>query len=186
MNGQPAGWPFDFGGAQVMGRWDARHDYGNAHFEVIATRSRARAKGEKGFTPLRVSGMVVRCPDTCDCIVQAQGSPGETPRRTMHPLREAEQSRHRRGCSRRTNHDRGESMTHCTMQHIPLSCAYLCQDCNCVGNCARQCPACASSVLMNLSGVLDREVEREKHPALNSAFPRAAAGTVVELEVMVA
>jgi hypothetical protein len=39
---------------------------------------------------------------------------------------------------------------------------------------------------MNLSGVLDREVEREKHPVLNSAFPRAAAGTVVELEVMVA
>jgi hypothetical protein len=77
-------------------------------------------------------------------------------------------------------------MTHYTMQHIPLSSAYLCQDCNCVGNCAGQCPACASSVLMNLSGVLDREVEREEHQAVNYAFPRAAAGTVVELEAMVA
>jgi len=44
-----------------------------------------------------------------------------------------------------------------TMQHIPLSSAYLCQDCNCVGNCASKCPACASEVLMGLAGVLDRE-----------------------------
>jgi hypothetical protein len=50
-------------------------------------------------------------------------------------------------------------MTLCTMQHIPLSSAYLCQDCNCVGNCAVQCPACASAVLLNLAGVLDRTVE---------------------------
>jgi hypothetical protein len=44
-----------------------------------------------------------------------------------------------------------------TLQHIPLRSAYLCQDCNCIGNCARQCPACASEVLMGLSGVLNRE-----------------------------
>ena len=44
-----------------------------------------------------------------------------------------------------------------TMQHIPLASAYLCQDCNCVGNCASKCPACASEVLMGLAGVLDRE-----------------------------
>jgi hypothetical protein len=48
-------------------------------------------------------------------------------------------------------------MTLCTMQHIPLSAAYLCQDCNSVGNCATQCPACASPALMGLAGVLDRE-----------------------------
>jgi hypothetical protein len=45
------------------------------------------------------------------------------------------------------------------MQHIPLSSAYLCQDCSSVGNCAKQCPACASSVLMALATVLDREEE---------------------------
>jgi hypothetical protein len=42
--------------------------------------------------------------------------------------------------------------------HIPLMSAYLCQDCNCIGNSSRQCPACASEVLMNLATVLDREV----------------------------
>jgi hypothetical protein len=52
-----------------------------------------------------------------------------------------------------------ESMPLVTMLHIPLACAYLCQDCNCIGNCAKQCPACASEVLMNLAGVLDREPE---------------------------
>jgi hypothetical protein len=41
--------------------------------------------------------------------------------------------------------------------HIPLTAAYLCQDCNCVSNCSRQCPACASQVLMGLAGVLNRE-----------------------------
>jgi hypothetical protein len=45
------------------------------------------------------------------------------------------------------------------LQHIPLVSAYLCQDCSCIGNCARQCPACASEVLMSLAGVLNREVE---------------------------
>ena len=45
------------------------------------------------------------------------------------------------------------------MQHIPLSSAYLCQDCDCVGNCSMQCPACASGVLMGLAGVLERKVE---------------------------
>ena len=50
------------------------------------------------------------------------------------------------------------------LQHIPLSSAYLCQDCNSIGNCARQCPACASEVLMNLSGVLNREVHDVANP----------------------
>jgi len=76
-------------------------------------------------------------------------------------------------------------MTHCAMQHIPLSSAYLCQDCNSVGNCARQCPACASYVLMSLSGVLDREVE-EQQQATNYTFPMSVVGDIAELEAMVA
>jgi len=52
-------------------------------------------------------------------------------------------------------------MTIVKMQHIPLDCAYLCQDCNSVGNCPTQCPACASSVLLSLAGVLDREPEED-------------------------
>jgi hypothetical protein len=48
-------------------------------------------------------------------------------------------------------------MSLASMQHIPLASAYLCQDCSCVGNCAMQCPACASGVLMALARVLDRE-----------------------------
>ena len=47
------------------------------------------------------------------------------------------------------------------MQHFPLGYAYLCQDCNSVGNCAEKCPACASEVLMCLAGVLDREDSAE-------------------------
>jgi hypothetical protein len=46
-----------------------------------------------------------------------------------------------------------------SMQHIPLMRAYLCQDCSCIGNCAEQCPACASEALINLAGVLNREPE---------------------------
>ena len=79
------------------------------------------------------------------------------------------------------NTNRGESMTHCAMQHIPLSSAYLCQDCDCIGNCPSQCPACASSVLLNLSGILDREVELQQQPALAYPYPRAVVGTVAEL-----
>jgi len=43
-----------------------------------------------------------------------------------------------------------------SMQHMPLANAYLCQDCSCVGNCAEQCPACASEALMALAKVLNR------------------------------
>ena len=42
-------------------------------------------------------------------------------------------------------------------QHMPLEFAYLCPDCESVGNNARKCPACASTVLMCLSTVLNRE-----------------------------
>ena len=54
---------------------------------------------------------------------------------------------------------RGERMALVAMQHIPLASAYLCQDCNSVGNSAMQCPACASEALMGLAGVLNRKVE---------------------------
>jgi hypothetical protein len=52
-------------------------------------------------------------------------------------------------------------MTFITMQHIPLSSAYLCVNCNCVGNCPEQCPACASQNLLGLASVLDRPEENE-------------------------
>ncbi|HEY3628647.1 MAG TPA: hypothetical protein VGL00_20330 [Terracidiphilus sp.] len=55
------------------------------------------------------------------------------------------------------------------LQHIPLRSAYLCQDCNSVGNCARQCPACASEVLLSLSAVLDREVTEVAVPQYSYA-----------------
>ncbi len=63
------------------------------------------------------------------------------------------------------------------LQHIPLKSAYLCQDCDCVGNSATRCPACASTVLMNLAAVLNRnEVEAEIEMAgLAYVAPRAAA-----------
>jgi hypothetical protein len=41
--------------------------------------------------------------------------------------------------------------------YIPLAKAYLCQDCDSVGNSSMRCPACASEVLMGLAGVLDRK-----------------------------
>ncbi len=53
-------------------------------------------------------------------------------------------------------------MTLLSIQYMPLANAYLCEDCNCVGNCAEQCPACASEALMGLAGVLNREQSHEK------------------------
>lgn len=43
------------------------------------------------------------------------------------------------------------------LQHMPLAAAYLCQDCNSIGNSASHCPACASGALLALSCVLNRE-----------------------------
>lgn len=47
-------------------------------------------------------------------------------------------------------------MTSPMLQHIPLKSAYLCQDCDCVGNSATSCPACASKALLGLSCILNR------------------------------
>ena len=48
-------------------------------------------------------------------------------------------------------------MTFDDVNHIPLNSAYLCQDCDAIGNSAMRCPACASQALMGLAGVFDRE-----------------------------
>jgi hypothetical protein len=63
--------------------------------------------------------------------------------------------------------DRGDYMTFVSMQHMPLSSAYLCEDCHCVGNCAEQCPACASSALLSLSGILNREQPLHCEPLMD-------------------
>jgi hypothetical protein len=55
-------------------------------------------------------------------------------------------------------------MTYRMMEHFPLTSAYLCPDCECVSNCAKQCPACASQVVMSLAEVLDRRAEAAKLP----------------------
>jgi hypothetical protein len=52
-------------------------------------------------------------------------------------------------------------MTFVSMQTLPLTRAYLCQDCNCIGNCAVYCPACGSQALMGLANVLNRESQEE-------------------------
>ncbi len=51
----------------------------------------------------------------------------------------------------------GDVDSYLMLQHFPLSSAYLCQDCNAIGNNANHCPACASEVLMSLSAILNRE-----------------------------
>ena len=48
-----------------------------------------------------------------------------------------------------------------SMQTMPLTRAYLCQDCNSIGNCSVHCPACGSHALMGLAGVLNREPQEE-------------------------
>jgi hypothetical protein len=64
-------------------------------------------------------------------------------------------------------------MTTLKMEYIPINSAYLCADCNSIGNNSQRCPACASTALMNLAGVLDREVEEER--ILSFPYPRAVA-----------
>lgn len=52
------------------------------------------------------------------------------------------------------------------MLQIPLASAYLCPNCSCIGNCSVRCPACASSELLSLAGVLDREPEDDPQLSL--------------------
>ncbi|HEX3894385.1 MAG TPA: hypothetical protein VHW46_17545 [Terracidiphilus sp.] len=44
---------------------------------------------------------------------------------------------------------------------IPLDHAVLCLDCSCVSDANRECPACSSRALMNLSVILNRSEEVE-------------------------
>jgi hypothetical protein len=39
---------------------------------------------------------------------------------------------------------------------IPLEQAFLCLDCSCISDGNRECPACSSRALLNLSSVLNR------------------------------
>jgi primosomal protein N' len=66
-----------------------------------------------------------------------------------------------------------ETMTACAQLTIPLSKAYLCQDCNSVGNSSMKCPACASEVLLGLAGVLDRKEAAKEFHLIH--FPALAA-----------
>jgi hypothetical protein len=56
------------------------------------------------------------------------------------------------------------------MQHFPLASSYLCPDCNCIGNCSEQCPACASPVLLALANVLDREADGDSAVTYNYTY----------------
>jgi hypothetical protein len=58
-------------------------------------------------------------------------------------------------------------------QYIPLAKAYLCQDCDSIGNSAMRCPACASEVLMGLASVFDRKEEAKVSNLFQ--FPTLAA-----------
>ena len=62
-------------------------------------------------------------------------------------------------------------MSYIAMQHIPLRSAFLCQDCNSVGNDGHHCPACASKALLSLECVLDRKAVRSEKLELTYEFP---------------
>lgn len=52
---------------------------------------------------------------------------------------------------------------------IPLNYAVLCLDCNNISDANRECPACTSHALMNLSQVLDRPANVGRPRALRAA-----------------
>ena len=57
-------------------------------------------------------------------------------------------------------------------QHIPLAKAFLCQDCEEVGDSEQACPACASQSLLPLAVVLNREPKKGKGVKCNSPKKR--------------
>lgn len=69
----------------------------------------------------------------------------------------------------------GKTMTSDPQLHIPLNEAYLCQDCDAVGNSSMQCPACASEVLLSLAGIFDRRENAESMGAKVLLFPSLVA-----------
>jgi hypothetical protein len=62
-------------------------------------------------------------------------------------------------------------MTKDISQHFPLTNAYLCQDCESIGNNAMHCPGCASDVLMPLEGVLNGPHLRIAKNRIFTEFP---------------
>ncbi len=52
---------------------------------------------------------------------------------------------------------------------IPLDHAVLCLDCSCVSDANRECPACSSRALMNLSVVLNRRDDVAQEQELAAA-----------------
>jgi hypothetical protein len=66
---------------------------------------------------------------------------------------------------------KGENMTKDIQQHFPLTSAYLCQDCDSIGNNAMHCPACASDVLMALEGVLNGPHSKISRNHIPTEFP---------------
>jgi primosomal protein N' len=71
-----------------------------------------------------------------------------------------------------------EVTSYLRLQHFQLSDAFLCQDCNAIGNSAQQCPACASEVLMNLAVVLNRADDVPGN--VFSSLPTFAAGSSMQ------
>jgi len=88
----------------------------------------------------------------------------------------SEQDRARGGRMKRalpnaTINQAGDPMKLSSMHHIPLASAYLCPNCSCVGNCSERCPACASTALLGLANILDREHEEATQPESSFCFP---------------
>jgi hypothetical protein len=67
---------------------------------------------------------------------------------------------------------KGVNMTTNVQQHFPLTSAYLCQDCDTIGNNSMHCPACASDVLMSLEGVLNPKHASKAGNRTHSEFPQ--------------
>jgi primosomal protein N' len=74
----------------------------------------------------------------------------------------------------------GEVAQYLMLQHFPLTNAYLCQDCNSIGNSAKRCPACASEVLMSLATVLNRVEDEMTETRFPSMPAMAAVSTLSE------
>ena len=47
---------------------------------------------------------------------------------------------------------------------IPLKQAYLCPNCEMIGNCSSRCLGCANPHVINLASILDRRTEEEPKP----------------------
>ena len=67
---------------------------------------------------------------------------------------------------------KGENMTTDVQHYIPLTSAYLCQDCDAIGNNSVHCSACSSDVVMSLEGVLNRKQARKSRNQTQVKFPQ--------------